>query len=139
MNKRQVIIISKKKNKSKIMRRKNKLIKMKIGKCEWRTWYQTGCIYRKSKHGTENYYEDGLIIPLVIFNSSRMHAHHFQMDVINFISVNFPTFDNLLHKFIINKKYPVKSDKCKIATYVPLKNIISSYQHCLPTQHMDNK
>ena len=49
----------------------------------------------------------------------------FKRKVIRFISNNIPIFDKHTHEVIEIYKYPTKSDKWKISTSVPLKNIVS--------------
>ena len=64
------------------------------------------------------------------FNLARLHN--------NFKSENL-TLEQKVHKYIMDKKYSVKSEKWKIETYVLMKNIISDNQQHLTIQHMDNK
>ena len=78
-------------------------------------------------------------MPLDIFIFNCMYVNHFQRNVINCVSIYLPKLDNIIHKVMKNKKYPVNSDKWKIATPVPLKHIIPSNQNCLPIQQMSNK
>ena len=68
-----------------------------------------------------------------------MYVHHFQINVVRFISVYCKKIDNIIHKVIEDQKDPVKSEKWKIVISLPLKHIIYGNQRRLTIQHMANK
>ena len=68
-----------------------------------------------------------------------MQVHNFRRNVIRFISIYLNLFDNNIHRFIMNKKVSLKSEKWKIAMSLMLKHIISGYQHHFPKEPLANK
>ena len=93
----------------------------------------------KIKSNIKTYYEDDLIITLDILTFNLMYVHHFQINVVRFISVYCKKIDNIIHKVIEDQKDHVKSEKWKIVISLPLKHIIYGNQRRLTIQHMANK